>query len=127
MSNMGMVSKTATAIGITTGILTLIVLIFGEITPKNIATKAAERICFIYIKPIYWMTVLFTPLIFIMNKISFALMKLLGMKYTGKERIMTENELRNYVEVSHEDGVIESEEREMIYNVFTGGAYAGPT
>ena len=121
MSNMGMVSKTATAIGITTGILTLVVLIFGEITPKNIATKAAERICFIYIKPIYWMTVLFTPLIFIMNKISFALMKLLGMKYTGKERIMTENELLTIIDVSHEEGVLESEEKEMINNVVDFG------
>ena len=121
MSNMGMVSKTATAIGITTGILTLVVLIFGEITPKNIATKAAERICFIYIKPIYWMNVLFTPLIFIMNKISFALMKLLGMKYTGKERIMTENELLTIVDVSHEEGVLESEEKEMINNVVDFG------
>ena len=121
MSNMGMVSKTATAIGITTGILTLVVLIFGEITPKNIATKAAERICFIYIKPIYWMTVLFTPLIFIMNKISFALMKLLGMKYMGKERIMTENELLTIIDVSHEEGVLESEEKEMINNVVDFG------
>ena len=84
MTNLGLEHQTATAIGLTTGALTLIVLIFGEITPKNIATKAAERICFIYIKPIYFLTVLFTPLIYIMNKISFGLMKLLGMKYTGK-------------------------------------------
>ena len=83
MTNMGMRNQIATGIGITTGILTLIVLIFGEITPKNIATKAAERICFIYIKPIYFITVLFTPLIFILNKISLWLMKVLGMKYTS--------------------------------------------
>ena len=121
MTNMGMKNQIATAIGITTGILTLIVLIFGEITPKNIATKAAERICFIYIKPIYFMTILFTPLIFILNKISLWLMKILGMKYTGKERIMTENELLTIIDVSHEEGVLESEEKEMITNVVDFG------
>ena len=121
MANMGMASKTATAIGLTTGVLTLVVLIFGEITPKNIATKAAERICFIYVKPIYFLTIVFTPIIFIMNKISFALMKLLGMKYTGKERIMTENELLTIIDVSHEEGVLESEEKEMINNVVDFG------
>ena len=121
MTNMGMKNQIATAIGITTGILTLIVLIFGEITPKNIATKAAERICFIYIKPIYFITILFTPLIFILNKISLWLMKVLGMKYTGKERIMTENELLTIIDVSHEEGVLESEEKEMITNVVDFG------
>ena len=121
MTNLGMENQIATGIGITTGILTLIVLIFGEITPKNIATKAAERICFIYIKPIYFITVLFTPLIYIMNKISLGLMKLLGMKYTGKERIMTENELLTIIDVSHEEGVLESEEKEMITNVVDFG------
>ena len=121
MTNIGMKSQIATGIGITTGILTLVVLIFGEITPKNIATKAAERICFIYIKPIYFITVLFTPLIFILNKISLWLMKILGMKYTGKERIMTENELLTIIDVSHEEGVLESEEKEMITNVVDFG------
>lgn len=121
MSNMGMASKTATAIGIATGILTLLVLVFGEITPKSIATRYSERICFIYVKPVYWITVIFTPLIFIVNKISFGLMKLLGMKYTGKERIMTENELLTIIDVSHEEGVLESEEKEMINNVVDFG------
>ena len=117
MMNLGLASKTATAIGVSTGVLTLVILVFGEITPKSIATHSAERICFIYIKPIYWLTVVFTPLIFIVNKISFGLMKLLGMRYTGKERVMTENELLTIIDVSHEEGVLESEEKEMINNV----------
>ena len=121
MMNLGLVSKTATAIGVSTGILTLVILVFGEITPKSIATHSAESICFIYIKPIYWLTVVFTPLIFIVNKISFGLMKLLGMRYTGKERVMTENELLTIIDVSHEEGVLESEEKEMINNVVDFG------
>ena len=121
MTNMGMSSQVATGIGIATGVLTLLILIFGEITPKNIATRFAERVCFAYIKPIYWITVIFTPLIFIVNKISFGMMKLFGMKYTGKERIMTENELLTIIDVSHEEGVLESEEKEMINNVVDFG------
>lgn len=118
---LGLASKSATAIGIATGILTLIILVFGEITPKSIATRSSERICFFYIKPIYWMTVIFTPLIFIVNKISFGFMKLFGMRYTGKERVMTENELLTIIDVSHEEGVLESEEKEMINNVVDFG------
>ena len=121
MTNMGMSSQVATGIGIATGVLTLLILIFGEITPKNIATRFAERVCFAYINPIYWITVIFTPLIFIVNKISFGMMKLFGMKYTGKERIMTENELLTIIDVSHEEGVLESEEKEMINNVVDFG------
>ena len=56
---------------VSTVVITVLVLIFGEITPKSIATRSSERICFFYIKPIYWMTVIFTPLIFIVNKIVF--------------------------------------------------------
>lgn len=121
MMNLGRLPKTATAIGVATGVLTLVILVFGEITPKSIATHSAERICFIYVKPIYWLTVVFTPLIFIVNKISFGLMKLLGMRYTGKERVMTENELLTIIDVSHEEGVLESEEKEMINNVVDFG------
>jgi CBS domain containing-hemolysin-like protein len=119
--NMGRSGNTATAVGVSTGVLTLIILVFGEITPKSIATHSAERICFIYIKPVYWLTVIFTPLIFIVNKVSFGLMKLLGMRFTGKERVMTENELLTIIDVSHEEGVLESEEKEMINNVVDFG------
>lgn len=121
MSNLGLVSKTATAIGAATGVLTLLVLVFGEITPKSMATHNAEKICFLYVKPIYWLTVIFTPVIFIVNKISFGLMKLLGMRFTGKERMITENDLLTIIDVSHEEGVIESEEKEMINNVVDFG------
>ena len=121
MGNLGMADKAASAVGVSTGILTLLVLVFGEITPKSMATHSAEKICFLYVKPIYWLTTIFTPLIFIVNKISFGLMKLLGMRFTGKERVITENELLTIIDVSHEEGVIESEERKMITNIVDFG------
>ena len=103
--------------GIVTGILTVMVLIFGEIIPKNTAMVYSEKMALFYAGIIAGLMKIMTPLIFIVDKLSGALMKLFRVD-AAKRTAMTETELRTYVEVSHEDGVIESEEREMIYNVF---------
>lgn len=103
--------------GIATGILTVMVLIFGEIIPKNTAMVYSEKMALFYAGIIAGLMKIMTPLIFIVDKLSGALMKLFRVD-VAKRTAMTETELRTYVEVSHEDGVIESEEREMIYNVF---------
>lgn len=103
--------------GIATGILTVMILIFGEIIPKNMAMVYSEKLALFYAGIISAMMKLMTPLIFIVDKLSGALMKLFRIDM-AKRTAMTETELRTYVEVSHEDGVIESEEREIIYNVF---------
>lgn len=62
-----------------------------------------------------------TPVIFIINGLSKAVLLLLRIDPNAKNQTMTENELRTIVDVSHEDGVIESDEKEMIYNVFDLG------
>lgn len=104
-------------VGLATGILTLTVLMFGEIVPKTWAMYNAEKISLIYSRVIYILMQVLTPVIFLVDKISSSLLKLLHID-GNKKAIMTESELRTYVDVSHEDGVIESEEREIIYNVF---------
>ncbi|MDD7403771.1 MAG: hemolysin family protein [bacterium] len=106
--------------GLATGILTILVLIFGEIVPKSFATMAAEKLSLRYAKPIYLFTILMTPFCFIMNKISSGILILFGID-NKKGPAITENELRTIVEVSHEEGVIESEERQMITNVVDFG------
>lgn len=106
------------AVGIATGILTILVLLFGEIVPKNLAMLNAEKISLAYSSIIYFLMQLFTPVIFIVDGLSNLIMKLLHIDPNKKVSTMTESELKTYVDVSHEDGVIESEEREMIYNVF---------
>ncbi len=103
--------------GIATGALTVFVLIFGEIVPKNVAMVYSEKLALFYASMIAGLMKLMTPVIFLVDKVSSGLLKLLHID-TSKRTAMTETELRTYVEVSHEDGVIESEEREMIYNVF---------
>lgn len=104
-------------VGIVTGLLTITVLIFGEITPKTFATKNAEKVSLFVIKPIKFCIVIFTPIIFILNIITNFFLKLLGVKNTENAPKITESELLTIVNVSHEEGVLEIDEREMINNV----------
>ena len=108
-------------IGFITGVLTLLILLFGEITPKTLATLQAEKISLAYAPVIYPLTRLLTPVIFFVNLLSRGVLFLLHVDPDAKPNAMTEQELRTIVDVSHEDGVIESEERQMIYNVFDFG------
>lgn len=108
-------------VGISTGILTLLVLIFGEITPKNLATIHAEKLALGYARIIYSLMFLLTPAVFIVTKITSGVLILLHIDPNAKTNAMTEHELRTLVNVGQEDGVIESEEKQMIYNVFDFG------
>ena len=109
------------AAGAATGILTLLILIFGEITPKTIATLEAEKNALRFGHIIYVLMVLMTPVIVAVNWMSFGVLKLLNVDPNKRGDDMTEDELRTIVEVGHEKGVIESEEKEMINNVFDLG------
>ena len=107
-------------VGIATAILTVVILIFGEIVPKNMAMINSEKMALLYASMISGLMKLLTPLIFVIDSLAKGIMKLFRVD-ADKKTAMTENELRTSVEVGHEDGVIESEEREMIYNVFDFG------
>ena len=106
------------AVGIATGTLTIVVLIFGEIVPKTWAMVSSEKLSLAYSGIIYGLMQLLTPVIFIIDKLANGILRLMHIDPSKRMTTMTEAELRTYVEVSHEDGVIESEEREMINNVF---------
>lgn len=104
-----------------TGIIMLLILIFCEIIPKTIATIYSEKISLKYGSIINVITIIMTPLIFIIEKVSLGILYLLNINPKAKSSIITEDELRSMVEVSHEEGVIESEERRMITNVVDFG------
>ncbi|MBD5466387.1 MAG: HlyC/CorC family transporter [Lachnospiraceae bacterium] len=110
-----------TWVGLATGALTILVLLFGEIIPKTWAINNAEKIALVYCYPIYGLMWLLTPVIFLVDKLVNAFLWLFHVDPNKKSSYMTESELKTYVDVSHEDGVIESEEREMILNVFDFG------
>ena len=108
-------------VSIVTLILTVLILIFGEITPKNYATINSEKITLRYIPVFKFLMTFMTPVIFIINLFSRGVMRLMRVDPDEANKAMTEEELRTIVDVSHEDGVIESDEKEMIYNVFDLG------
>jgi len=109
------------AVGIATGVLALLILVFGEITPKTITTIYAEKVAFVYAPVIFLLSRLLTPIIFILNKTSMGFLFLMRIDPMKKQNHMTENEFRAILDVSHEEGVIESEERKMITNVVDFG------
>lgn len=100
------------AVGIATGIMTFLVLVFGEVLPKSAATRNNLMVAKITIYPIYWLSIIFYPIIFILNFIP---------RITGRIKrtpAATEAELRTFVEVVEEEGEIKEEERELIDNIF---------
>ena len=104
--------------GIATGILTLLILIFGEITPKTMATLQANKLSMRFAGIVWALMVVLTPIIFAVNGISYGVMRLFGVDPKKTDNAMTEEELRTIVDVSHESGIIEKDERKIIHNLF---------
>ncbi len=109
------------ATGIVTGVLTLLVLIFGEITPKNTANIHATKIAMAYAPIIKFLMVILTPVIFIVDHLAGFFLWLLRIDSNKKKDIFTEDEIRTIVNVSQEEGVIESNEKKIINNLFDFG------
>lgn len=109
------------SIGIATGILTLLVLIFGEIMPKTTAQLYSLKMSMLYVDIIHFLTIILTPVIFIVNKIADFIFLILRIDKNGSNQKMTEDELITMVNVSEEEGVIEDKEKEMITNVVDFG------
>ena len=109
------------AIGISTGILTLLILILGEIAPKTMAAIKADQLALAYSPFIWWLMTIMTPVIFIVDHLSRLLLRLFGTDPDAKADTITEQELRTLVETGHEEGVLEKNEHDLILNVFDFG------
>lgn len=105
-------------LGISVGLTTLVILIFGEITPKNLALKNSESISLFVAPIILFLVRIFTPILFIVNSISNLLSALLGQRNDDKKPTITQDELKTIVDVSNQEGVLETDETEMIQNIF---------
>lgn len=108
----------ASGVGIATAVMTVLVLIFGEITPKSIAKQKSEEVSLKVSKPINIIVKILKPFIGIFSFISSLFIRLLGGDPKATEPFITEEELRTMVGVSEEEGVLEDVEKEMIFNVF---------
>ncbi len=109
------------AVAIATGIITVLILIFGEITPKTMASINAEKMALSYAYPIHFVMIIVKPISIVINALSRCVFFILHVNPNKRSDAMTETELRTIVDVSHEDGIIEEKEKEMIYNVFDLG------
>ena len=114
-------SSSGIGVGIATGVMTLLVLIFGEITPKSLSTQNAQKIALLVVSPISIIVKIFSPVVTILMFITNTLIKLLGGNPDASKPFITADELKTILNVSHEEGVIETEEKEMINNVFDFG------
>ena len=111
----------ASAVPIATAVMTVLVLIFGEITPKTIAANNSEKVAIAVAKPIKAVIFIVKPVVWVFNIVTGVIFKLLGIDNKSTQPYITEEELRTMVNVSHEEGVLEMEEREIINNVFQFG------
>lgn len=106
------------SVSIVTGVLTLLILLFGEIIPKTWATMRSEHLALAYSRVIWALMIVLTPLVFLIDRISHVIMRLFRVDTEHRGTQITENEIKTYVDVGREDGIIETEEQEMINNVF---------
>lgn len=108
----------SSGVGIATAIMTVLIIIFSEITPKTLATQNSERVSLKVAKPIYYISKVLSPAAAFFNVIANGLVKFLGGDINKDEPSITEEELKTIVDVGQEEGVFEEDEKELIYNVF---------
>ena len=107
----------AASIAVATGVATLIVLIFGELTPKTIALEHPEKIALFVARPLRLFMVILSPIAAALNRIIYSFLWPFGYSRDKQEISITENELKTMLEVGVEEGVIERDEHKMIDNV----------
>lgn len=108
-------------VAVATAVMTVLVLIFGEITPKTIAANSPEKVAVVVSKPISVIMKITKPIVWVFNLLTGIIFKIMGIENDGVKPFITEEELKTMVNVSHEEGVLEMEEREIINNVFQFG------
>lgn len=109
----------AKGVTIATIVMTILILIFSEIAPKSLAANNSETIALKVARPISFVIKLFTPAITVLTRITELILKPFQKDIDpNMQQYITENELRAMIDVSHEEGVLESDEKDIIYNVF---------
>lgn len=107
--------------GLATGALTIVILVFSEITPKTVATLYSENLSYFFAPLILTLMRVIRPIVFILNQLSVLFLKLIRSDPKKQMQTITEEELRTILDISSEEGVIEPEEQQMINNVVDFG------
>lgn len=105
-------------VGISTGVMTILVLTFAEITPKSFATNNAESVALKVAKPVSTIIRILSPIISIFDWVTSFIIKYILRSENSQGPLITEEELKTMVDVSHEEGILKLSEKEIIENVF---------
>ncbi|MEN8615138.1 hemolysin family protein [Dehalogenimonas sp. THU2] len=97
--------------------LTIILLIFSEVTPKTIATRHADKMTLLYVRPLTFLAWLFTPFVTALSWIASFFMRLFGGGRTYHSSLFNEEEIRCMIDVGHKEGTVEKDEAEMLHAV----------
>ncbi|MBS9776319.1 MAG: HlyC/CorC family transporter [Fusobacterium sp.] len=104
-----------------TALMTVLILIFGEITPKLIARNNASKISAGVIVIIYFISFIFKPVIYLLMLISKFIGRVLGINLTSSNIMITEEDIISFVNVGNAEGIIEEDEKEMIHSIVNLG------
>ena len=102
------------AVGLATGVLTLIILIFGEVVPKSLATTYAKSFALFVAPFLYFLGLILNPIIWMLDKLVKIILKIMGSK---PQKQVTEDEILAMASIGHEEGSIDEHERELIENI----------
>ena len=103
------------AIGISVGIMTFLILVLGEITPKSLAVQHSESISLFVIRPIKWLSIILSPIIWFLNGFTKVIVRIIG---KVEEQPMTEQDIKTMVTMGAEAGAIHEKEKQMIHRIF---------
>lgn len=103
---------------ITTVVMTILILIFGEITPKSFATQNPLKVAVIVARPIEILAFIFKPILIVLTHVTNVIIKVLGGEVMKNSPFVTEEEIRSLVDVGEEEGILQYQEKEMIQNIF---------
>ncbi|MBI4683379.1 MAG: HlyC/CorC family transporter [Nitrospirae bacterium] len=106
---------------VATIVMTILTVIFGELAPKTFAVTHSEGISLAMARPIELYIKAISPLVWVFNKLSNGIIRLLGGEIKPAPHLMTEEEMKSMIKMGEEEGAIEKEEKEMLHNIFAFG------
>ena len=113
--------KNSSSVLLATGIMTVMILIFGEITPKLIARNNSSSIAEVVVAIVYVMSFILKPIIALLMIVSKLIGRILGINITSSQIMITEEDIISFVNVGNAEGIIEEDEKEMIHSIVTLG------
>lgn len=105
-------------VGIATLAATILLLIFGEITPKTISTRCPDRIAYFLAPFVRIVVIIMSPIVTIVTFVARCFLRLFGIRTKVKKQSYTEEEIKTFFDMSSESGVIEEDENRMMTQVF---------